>query len=145
MSPRIRHHASLLLFLSPSLAGAATGVLGDWMNPTQSVIRIYPCGNDVCAKIVRLSPTAPGKVDHNNPDARLRNRPLCGLEIGIDFRRIDADHLDSGHLYDPESGKTYKGTITSVGDELDLRGYIGIPFFGRTEVWHRVPTVTACQ
>jgi uncharacterized protein (DUF2147 family) len=145
MSPRTRPYAFLLLISFGSLAHAATGVLGDWINPTQSVIRIYPCGNSVCAKIVKLSPTAPGKVDHNNPNASLRNRPLCGLEIGIDFHRIDADHLDGGHLYDPESGRTYKGTITSAGDELNLRGYIGIPLLGRTEVWHRVPSVAACQ
>ena len=145
MNPRTRPYVFLLLLSLSSLAHAATGVLGDWMNPTQSVIRIYPCGNSVCAKIVKLSPTAPGKIDYRNPDASLRNRPLCGLEIGMGFHQIDADHLDSGHLYDPESGKTYKGTIASVGDELDLRGYIGIPLFGRTEVWHRVPTVTACK
>jgi uncharacterized protein (DUF2147 family) len=135
----------LLLLTLNTLAHAATGVLGDWITPTQSVVRLYPCGSDVCAKIVKVSPTSPETTDLKNPDAGQHNRPLCGLDVGIGFQRIDANHLDGGHLYDPQSGRTYKGTITAEGDDLKLHGYIGISLLGRTEVWHRVSTIVACK
>ena len=43
-----------------------------------------------------------------------------------------------GRIYDPNSGKTYKGTIRQVdGNTLKFRGYVGISLFGRTETWKR--------
>ncbi|MEX2015418.1 MAG: DUF2147 domain-containing protein, partial [Candidatus Hydrogenedentales bacterium] len=53
---------------------------------------------------------------------------------------------DSGTIYDPNNGKTYKCVIKYAKDEtvqggekLDVRGYIGVPALGRTTVWTRVP------
>jgi uncharacterized protein (DUF2147 family) len=126
-------------------ASSPSGVLGDWKSPTASVVRVYPCQDAVCLKIVKLSASAASKVDGKNPDKGLRSRPLCGLTIGSGFHQADAAHLDGGHLYDPKSGHTYSGTIAAKGDELDLRGYIGIPLFGRSEVWHRSTAVDEKQ
>ena len=134
---------TVLLFLAASLAGASasapSGVMGDWMSPNKSIVRVYPCGGSVCLKISKLSSEAPNKVDAKNPKSELRNRPLCGLNISTDFHQVDASHLEKGHLYDPESGRTYSGTIVADGDQLNLRGYIGISLLGRTEIWHRAP------
>ena len=45
-----------------------------------------------------------------------------------------------GTIYDPEEGKTYK-CVMKLADEntLNVRGYIGVPAFGRTVTWLRVP------
>jgi uncharacterized protein (DUF2147 family) len=41
-------------------------------------------------------------------------------------------------VYDPKSGKTYRGKMTFVSpNQLNLRGFIGIPLFGRTTTWTR--------
>jgi uncharacterized protein (DUF2147 family) len=119
----------------------SSSVMGDWATPTTSVVRIYPCGNAVCAKIVKLSKDAPDKMDSKNPESSLRNRRLCGLDVGSGFHQVDASHLENGHLYDPKNGHTYSGTIVANGDQLNLRGYIGISLLGRTEIWHRSPVV----
>ncbi len=119
-------------------AGTSSTVMGDWMSPNQSVIRIYPCSGAVCAKIVKLSASTPEREDNNNPKADLRSRKLCGLDIGTGFKQTDPAHLQDGHLYDPKNGRTYQGTIVAEGDQLNLRGFIGISLLGRTEVWHRV-------
>jgi uncharacterized protein (DUF2147 family) len=117
--------------------------MGDWKTPTTSVVRVYPCGSAVCLKIVKLAKDAPDRIDARNPESSLRNRPLCGLDVGSGFRKVDETHLDNGHVYDPKNGHTYSGTIVAKGDDLNLRGYIGISLLGRTEVWHRSPTVDA--
>ena len=84
-------------------------------------------------------------VDANNPDAALRTRPLCGLVIGTGFTLKDPTHAEDGHLYDPKTGKTYKGTLTSEGDRLKLRGYVGAKLFGRTAEWTRTTAPAACS
>ena len=127
------------------LAGGANGVTGDWVGPTQSVIRVETCGTAVCARIVKLPPHPPATVDLHNPDAALRGRPLCGVEIGTGFREEVPGELTGGQLYDPTSGKTYKGTMTVEGDKLKLRGYVGVKLFGRSETWTRIGAVEACR
>ena len=144
------------LFAAPALA-ATPAYLGDWQTPRDAIVRVAPCTAPhsiadaaICLTIVRVSPTAPlgpnGRpTDLKNPNPTLQSRPLCGLVIGTGFQATDPDHLSGGNLYDPESGHTYQGTITAAGDALHLRGYIGIPLFGRSETWHRSPVISACK
>jgi uncharacterized protein (DUF2147 family) len=132
---------TIAAFLSITLGATAqahpTGVLGDWREPTGSVIEIFRCGTDVCAKMIAISKHAPTQFDDNNPDPASRKHALCGLQIGYGFHLTDPSHADSGKLYDPKSGKTYQGIMTVDGDKLNLRGYIGIKAFGKSETWIR--------
>jgi uncharacterized protein (DUF2147 family) len=128
----------VLFLLSLAAAQGESGVLGKWTNPSGSTIQIYPCGkNTACARLIAISSTAPTHHDESNPNPAMRSRSLCGLQIGTSFHLVDADHAEDGQLYDPKSGKTYSGSMTSEGDKLRLRGYVGIPLFGRTETWTR--------
>lgn len=119
------------------VAPPAVGVLGYWSTDAGSVLQIDRCGESVCVVIRTISQKAPGVIDARNPDPALRNRPICRLAIGTGFRLVDPTHAVSGRIYDPESGNTYKSVMTSVGNELNLRGYIGFKALGRTQTWHR--------
>ncbi|MGJ8757659.1 DUF2147 domain-containing protein [Acinetobacter sp. HC8-3S] len=46
----------------------------------------------------------------------------------------------NGTVVDPESGKTYKGTIrlSSNGRKITLNGYLGISLLGRTQTWIKI-------
>jgi uncharacterized protein (DUF2147 family) len=35
--------------------------------------------------------------------------------------------------------------MAASGDQLDLRGYIGLPLFGRSETWTRTHSVPPCS
>jgi len=141
--------AALLLTAAACAAplhAQTSGVVGDWRDADGSIIRIAPCNDALCATLIGVTTKAPAKVDGNNPDASLRTRPLCGLVIGSGFRGESADKATGGKLYDPNNGKTYNGTITSNGDTLSLRGFIGVSLFGRTAKWTRVSSpVTSCR
>ncbi len=113
------------------------GVLGYWSTDAGSVLHIDPCGQHVCITIVTISKTAPGVIDERNPDPSLRARPVCKLVIGTAFDLKDANHAEDGRIYDPESGKTYKSVMTSDGNDLHLRGYVGFKALGRSQTWHR--------
>jgi len=84
-----------------------------------------------------------GKVslDKNNPDEKLKVRKLRGIEMLWGFK-FDDDEWSGGKIYDPISGKTYKSYMSLDGkNTLNLRGYVGIPLFGRTSVWTRIDEI----
>ena len=123
---------------------AAHGVEGEWREPGGSVIRIAPCGADVCATLIQIRQGAPSQFDIHNHDAALRSRPLCGLRIGTGFHLNGPINASDGKLYDPKNGKTYSGSMASAGDTLNLRGYVLFSVFGRTESWTRVHGIAPC-
>ncbi len=146
---RLNPLAAAAIFLwTGSLLSAqqSAGVIGDWQDPTQSIIHVDRCGTDVCLWLVALGPTAPSLFDIHNPEPSMRDRALCGLQIGSGFALRDADHAAGGTLYDPKTGKTYHGNMTAEGAKLDLRGYVGIPLFGASQTWTRhTGAVGACK
>ena len=75
------------------------------------------------------------KTDVNNTDVAKRNNPIIGLNILTHFKKKDGNKYEDGEIYDPKNGKTYSCTITAKGDRLDVHGYIGFSFIGRSTVW----------
>jgi uncharacterized protein (DUF2147 family) len=136
--------AVMTMLLAAAPLRAQNSVLGDWKNPTGSVIHIGKCGGDLCLTLLAISPQSPTHFDDHNPDASMRSRSICGLRIGSGFHESGAGHADGGSLYDPKTGKTYHGEMTADGDKLDLRGYVGIKMFGRSETWTRTGSVPVC-
>lgn len=122
----------------------APTVRGYWRTPSGAVVRITPCGRKLCVAIAALAGSDHPATDSHNPDPRLRARPLCGLRIGQGFVQIDPQHARGGHLYDPKNGRTYSGEMTAEGNRLELRGYVGLPLFGRTETWLRASKPAPC-
>ena len=79
------------------------------------------------------------KVDKNNPDEKLRTVPLLGYRLLRDFQYKGDKTWEDGSIYDPENGSTYSCTIKMTDENtLDVRGFIGVSLFGRTDVWKRV-------
>jgi uncharacterized protein (DUF2147 family) len=134
----------LLLFLVPlSLAAQpkADDIVGHWIASENKVkVEIYRSGNKYYGKVTWLKePLKDGKpkVDHKNPNAKLRNKPVIGLVVLRDFV-FDDDEWTSGEVYDPSSGKEYDCYITMPDkNTLKVRGYIGFSIFGRTTIWKR--------
>ena len=145
--------AKLLVLGACVLLGARVGraqtrpIEGNWRSPTGSVIKVYRCAETECLKIMQVEKDAPSGVDGKNPDPKLQTRPLCGLEIGSGFKPAeDGRSAEGGSLYDPKSGRTYRGSLTADGDVLKLRGYVGVKMFGRNEEWSRVKeAVEVCR
>ena len=126
------------------MANAQNDILGTWYNGSKSgKVEISESNGKYVGKIVWLeepisTKTNNPKVDENNPDKTMRTNPIIGLAVVKDFTYDGKGVFSGGSVYDPENGKTYKGKITLVDkNNLDLRGYIGIPALGRTEKWTR--------
>jgi uncharacterized protein (DUF2147 family) len=142
--------AIILLVAASASWGGSDDILGTWSNDDgKAKIEIFPCAGHYCGKISWLkrpvytpedqdAVVGTPREDHKNPDPALRNRPLLGLQIMSGFRYSGDNLWDKGRIYDPESGKTYQSKITLVSPQrLEIRGYVGIPLFGRTTAWTR--------
>ena len=145
----MRFVAMIALLLLPPAAQAADpalgarDILGTWLTADgKAHVEIYLCGDLYCGKIVWLSePLENGqpKRDKENPDAALRDRPIIGLILMRDFSYEGDGTWSGGKVYDPESGDEYQGKMSlKDAGTLDLRGYVLLPLFGRTETWTRV-------
>ena len=76
-------------------------------------------------------------IDFRNPDTAKQTRLIMGLQLLENFKWT-GKKFESGTIYDPDSGKTYKCNIAFKGkDKIKVRGYIGISLLGETQVWTR--------
>lgn len=140
---------ALLLSAATAFGEAPDGILGIWRTEMdESKVEVFRCGERICGKIVWLkSPlytdSRDGEVgtpltDFKNSDPALKSRPILGLRVLEGFTPVGDNTWGKGTCYDPKSGHTYRGKIYLVApDRLELRGYIGIPLFGRSSVWTR--------
>ena len=118
-------------------------VIGEWYNAEKdAVITIFEEGNSLSGKITwMLHPNDENgnpKTDPLNPDESLRSRARLGMVMMNSFKHIEGNVWDNGKLYDPKKGKTYSGMVTlKDANTLDLRGYVGFSFLGRSSTWTR--------
>ena len=124
----------------------AEDILGTWLSEKKDgVIKVSKNGDSFRGHLIAFEKQKEdiGKVvlDKNNPEDKLKSRKLKGIEMFWGFS-FDDDEWSGGQIYDPVSGKTYKSYMSLDGkDTLNLRGYVGIPLFGRTSVWTRIDKI----
>jgi uncharacterized protein (DUF2147 family) len=119
-------------------------IIGVWESGSgKARVNIIKSGNYYYGRIVWLrepnNEEGKPKVDKNNPDESKRNTPLLGMRMLASFEFKGNNVWEDGTIYDPESGSTYNCTISLTDkNTMNIRGFIGISAFGRTDVWKRL-------
>jgi uncharacterized protein (DUF2147 family) len=128
----------------PLLANDADALTGFWKTGDgKAIVQVYKKGDEYFGKIVWLAEpkdpqTGAAKLDSKNEDEKLRNRPILGMENLTRFKFVKKGLWENGEIYDPKSGETYSCTIKLTdANTLEVRGYVGISLFGRTDTWKR--------
>ena len=107
---------------------------------SQSIIGIWETIDDITGKakshveIYEKSGKIYGKVIKLLPGASVTTCNNCPGEKNGKYK----DYWSYGQVVDPKNGKIYSGNIWLEGDNLKLRGYIGISLIGRSQIWHKV-------
>ena len=146
--------AALLGMLASAAQAQSSSVMGTWLTASGlAQIRIGPCADPargpLCGFVVGLiNPKGPdgaaispeAATDYRNPDAALRTRKVLGMPLIWGFKATsDPNVFEEGQIYNGENGKTYNANISLQPDgKLRLRGYVGTPMFGETQLWTRV-------
>ncbi len=136
----MRHLIIILCVLCASFAAHGQSndpIVGKWENPSgEGRIEIFKKGDKFFGTLYWIKDT--NKKDVKNPDKKLQDRKIQGLQILTNFVK-DGNTYSGGEIYDPKSGKTYSCKMTiKEKDKLDIRGYLGISLLGRTETWGRL-------
>ncbi len=118
-------------------------ILGVWKNGEGTgLIQVYKKGEKYFGKLVWLKvpndPDGKPRTDINNPEANLKSRPLKGLENLRDFEFKGDNKWEDGRIYDPKTGSDYSCSMKLIDENtLEVRGFVGVSLFGRTDVWKR--------
>ncbi|MFL6798635.1 MAG: DUF2147 domain-containing protein [Xanthobacteraceae bacterium] len=69
-----------------------------------------------------------------------RGKPVLGLTLIKGMRRNGLDY-ENGTIMDPRDGSVYRALmhLSPDGQTLEVRGYLGIAFLGRSQMWNRLP------
>ncbi len=141
----------ILLFMASQVAAdEPEAVVGFWATQ-DSILEVAQAGESLSMRVVALeNPTylegephgPPGaiRVDVNNPDESQRSRPILGMELLGEY--AFEKKRWGGKIYDPQSGKLYSSTMWVEDGELQMRGYIGVSFLGRTQTFTPVASCT---
>ena len=132
----------LVLFLT-TLFFQPTSFEGTWVNiddetgVEKSEITLYVKEGKLYGKIDKLLlPEDQGKVC-TNCKGKDKGKPIEGLVIVRGLSK-EGESWTDGEIMDPANGKSYDCTLTLEGDNtLNVRGYLGFSFLGRTQIWKR--------
>lgn len=133
------------LSIAPAFADDSSPV-GVWKNiddvsgKPKALIRITETNGALQGKIEQLF-REPN--DEQNPkcdkcEGARKDQPIVGMVILSGLKK-DGDEYNGGEILDPNNGKVYKSKmhLTDKGKKLNVRGYIGMPMLGRSQVWVR--------
>ena len=143
------------LCVAASTASAQQGtVMGTWLSESGvAQIRIGPCpdaaAGPLCGFVANLiNPKGPdgaaiaadAATDYRNENLSLRTRKVIGMPLIWGFKKTaEPNAFEDGTVYNGEDGKIYNANISLQPDgKLRLRGYVGTPMFGKTQLWTRV-------
>jgi uncharacterized protein (DUF2147 family) len=130
--------ALVVIFLGLSYLFGATGaqaqagvtsVMGEWWTPGFNArVRIEPCGDAVCGRIVWLWDETPKDIADK--------QPLMGRLVIDAMSAAEPARWRGGRLYNPEDGRDYKGSLhLQSPSRLVVDGCV--LFVCRTQVWRR--------
>ena len=102
-----------------------------------SIFKFYKSGEKYVGKLVWMK--HPERLDTMNPDPTKRNKKLLGSILAYALIFDGKNNWTEGFVYDATKGKTFQcEMIRDEKGNIEMRGYIGVPIFGKSEFFTKV-------
>lgn len=141
------------LFIAALAMSAAAGAMAQQASPVglwkniddetgkpKALIRITESNGELKGKIEKLfkNPNEDQNPKCDKCEGAQKDQPVLGMTILSGMKR-DGDEFNGGNILDPNNGKVYRSKLSLAdgGKKLNVRGYIGIPMLGRSQIWLR--------
>lgn len=135
-------YLSIFFILMLSITANGQTIVGQWetfddkTKEKKAIIEIYQKDNHYFAKIVKSFIGEENAICETCKGTN-KDKPIIGLVI-IENIKEDGNEFNGGTILDPENGETYKCYLKlETKNKLKVRGYLGVPLFGRTQFWIR--------
>lgn len=137
---------AIAALVSGSVFAADMSPIGSWKTiddktgKVKSIVEISDQGGKLVGKVAQILQSDKGPnptCDACSGDRK--DKPVLGMTIMWDVKQ-DGDVWDGGSILDPNNGKTYSVKLTLIenGSKLQVRGFLGFSWLGRTQIWERV-------
>jgi uncharacterized protein (DUF2147 family) len=132
----------LALAQAASASPAITYPSGSWVtNNSGTVISVAQCGTNLCGRIsgmVMEHPSDPPPLDWRG---QLQCHDII-FQVSP-HQRDDGSITWAGSVTDPRNGAVYNAMIWfDAQNDLHMRGYVGLPLLGETQIWHPYAAAT---
>ncbi len=134
-----------MLVLAPAWAQDASPV-GLWKNiddvsgKPKALIRITENKGELEGRLEKLfrPPSQEQNPRCSSCEGVNKDQPIVGMVFMTGLKK-DGDEYGGGQILDPDNGKIYRSKVKLIdgGKRLSVRGYVGVPLLGRSQVWVR--------
>ncbi|MCI0573197.1 MAG: DUF2147 domain-containing protein [Myxococcaceae bacterium] len=116
--------------------------IDDATKKEKSLVRITESNGVITGRIEKLlDPTSKQDAVCDKCSDERKNQPILGMTIIRNVKKSphEKDLWESGDILDPNNGQVYRVLLKPIegGKKLEVRGYMGIPLLGRTQIWIR--------
>lgn len=113
--------------------------IDDRTHQPRALVKLYEKNGTIQGKIIKttIDPGDPAYCQQCPGD--LKNKSFVGLPFVWQMKQVSQFKWANGQIMDPKTGTFYHCimTLSHQGQRLKVRGYIGIPLLGRTQIWYR--------
>ena len=134
---------ALALMASVGFANAADALNGtvwktidDKTKQPKSLVKFTQNSNGTLNASIQSILTPGEENSCSKCEGKYKNKPLKGVTVVQNLKHAGGNKYEGGTILDPKTGM-FKMSAEIAGNQLNVRGYIGISAIGRNQTWVR--------
>jgi uncharacterized protein (DUF2147 family) len=129
------------VFADPGSPAGLWRTIDDKTGKERSLIRITETDGVFEGRVEQLLNRQPDDDPENlcrKCEGARKDQPIIGMTILWGLKK-DGEQWSGGEILDPKNGKVYRAKmkLADNGAKLEVRGFIGVSLFGRSQTWIR--------